>query len=130
MEEQNKFYSSKERIYYLLSQEWVANLREYLNPSGKAIHPGKFNENLIKEVLESIDDTSDYLVNEDRNHYCNIVLKEHLVEGKDYIIVNKKLMKFISKKYNGTLIPRMSYLNQGVKAVEVYLKVIPVISIN
>lgn len=60
----------------------------------KSIHPGDFNKDLIEEIANEMQ-VNKFLPNEDKNHYCNIILKDYLQEGKNFLIINSKLMRFI-----------------------------------
>jgi len=109
MEEFKKNPETPDGYYYFLSNKALKEWKEYLDYPNIIAEkkpnisisrkPAKVNEDLV-----SVDKL--YLQYQEKQNPCAIVLKPDLVEGQDYILVDKSVWEYFSSKFPGTEIRR------------------------
>ena len=114
MDDFKKNPESVDGNYYLLSNKALKEWKEYLDYPNIIAEkrpnisisrkPAKVNEDLV-----STDKL--FLQYPEKQQTCAVVLKPNLVDGQDYVIVNKNVWDYFSSKYPGTEIKRKGTVN-------------------
>lgn len=92
-----KMKLEKGQEYFVISAEWFKQWKTYVGYEGMG--GGDFPGPILNEDI--IEQETHQIVCDDKNQYLNINLKDNLKEEDHYIILNKEIWDFLSKRYGG-----------------------------